>query len=91
MNLQKNQIIGYVSIKCAGEEIAKVNIINKDEIKRSTSLYIGEIFRSIVTSAWFIAIVVAFFIILVLLIIMNIISNKRRLARLKRVKRIKKL
>lgn len=89
--LQKNQILGYVSIKCAGEEIAKVNIINKDEIKRSTSLYIGEIFRSIVTSAWFIAIVVAFFIILVLLIIMNIISNKRRLARLKRVKRIKKL
>lgn len=89
--IEKGQILGYVSIKCAGEEIAKVNLVNNYEVERSTGLYILEIVKSIFTSTWFIVIIVCLFVILALLIAANIVSNKRRRARLKRVKKIKKL
>lgn len=89
--LEKGQVLGYVSYKCAGEEIAKVNLVNNSEIKRSTGLYVLEIFKNIVTSLWFIIIIVAVFMILIALIIINIINNQRRRKRLKRVKKIRKL
>lgn len=89
--IEKGQILGYVSIKCAGEEIAKVNLVSNYEVKRSTWLYIGKIAENIFTSTWFIVIAVCAGFILVMLIIVNIISNKRRRARLKRVRKIKKL
>ena len=89
--LDKGQVLGYVSIKCAGEEIAKVNLVNNYEVKRSTWLYIGRIFKNIFTSAWFIVIAVFIILIFILLIAMNVIANKRKRARLKRVKKIKKL
>lgn len=89
--LEKGQILGYVSIKCAGEEIAKVNLVNNYEVKRSTWLFIGRIAENIFTSTWFIVIAVCLVLILILLIAVNVVSNKRRRARLKRVKKIKKL
>lgn len=89
--IEKGQILGYVSIKCAGKEIAKVNLVNNYEVKRSTWLYICKIAKDIFTSPWFIVILVFFILILISLISVNIISNKRKRARLKRVKRIKKL
>ncbi|MGN0174277.1 MAG: D-alanyl-D-alanine carboxypeptidase family protein [Acutalibacteraceae bacterium] len=86
--IEKGQILGYVSIKCAGQEIAKVNLVNNEKIDRSILLYILEIGKNIITSTWFIVIVLSFVLILIALIIMNVIKNKRRR---KRVKRIRKL
>lgn len=89
--VEKGQVLGYVSIKCAGQEIAKVNLVNHDKIERSTWLFILEIGKNIVTSGWFIAFVVILVLIILCLAIAIIISNKRRIKRLKRVRKIKKL
>ncbi|MBQ5590976.1 MAG: D-alanyl-D-alanine carboxypeptidase [Clostridia bacterium] len=89
--VKKGQVLGYVSIKCAGEEIAKVNLVNNYEIKRSGWLFTLEIIKRIFTSTIFVIIFVFFLIIAAILITLNIISNKRRRARLKRAKKIKRL
>lgn len=89
--IEKGQILGYVSIKCAGNEIAKVNLVNNYAVKRSFWLYTVQIAKDIFASTWFIVIAVFLVLILIALICVNIISNKRKRARLKRVKKIKKL
>jgi len=89
--VKKGQVFGYVSIKCAGQETAKVNLVSNYDVDRNFGLLVLEILKGIVTSTWFIVIAVCFVIILTILITLNIISNKRKRARLKRVRKIKKL
>ncbi len=89
--VKKGQVLGYVSIKCAGSEIAKVNLVNKGKINRSVWLFVLEIGKNIITSPFFILIAVAFVLIVILLIIFGTINRNRRRKRLKRVRKIKKI
>ena len=89
--VKTGQIFGYVSIKCAGNEIAKVNLVSNYDVKRNFGLFIVEILKGIVTSTWFIVIALMFVIVLTVLITLNVISNKRKRARLKRVRKIKRM
>ncbi len=89
--VKTGQVLGYVSIKCAGQEIAKVNLVSNYDIDRNFGLYILEIGKNLVTSTWFLVIIICLAIVLGVLISLNIASNKRKRARLRRVRKIKKL
>ncbi len=89
--VEKGQVLGYVSIKCAGSEIAKVNLVNKEKINRSLWLYILKIGKNIITSPFFLILLAAFVLIVILLIIFGTISRSRRRKRLKRVRKIKRM
>ncbi len=89
--VKQGQVFGYVSIKCAGDEVAKVNLVSNYDVDRNFGLLVLAILKGIVTSTWFIVIAVCLVIILGILITLNVISNKRKRARLKRVRKIKKL
>lgn len=89
--VEKGQILGYVSIKCAGEEIAKVNLVCNEKIERSTWLFTLEIIKSILTSKVFIIILVAFILLVIAIIILAAINRNNRRKRLKRVRKIRKI
>lgn len=89
--VEKGQILGYVSIKCAGEEIAKVNLVCNEKIKRSAWLFTVEILKNILTSKVFIIILVAFILLVIAIIILAAINRNNRRKRLKRVRKIRKI
>ena len=89
--VEKGQILGYVSIKCAGSEIAKVNLVNKEKINRSTWLFITKIFKDFLALPFFLVLLAAFVIIVILLIVFGNVKRSRRRKKLKRVRKIKKM
>ena len=89
--VKEGQVFGYVSIKCAGQEISKVNLVSNYDIDRNYGLYILEIGKNLVTSTWFLVIIICLAVVLSVLVALNIASNKRKRARLKRVRKIKKI
>lgn len=88
--IKKGQVLGYARFVCAGQEIAKVNLVAGEDIDRNFLLLMKETATSIFDSTIFKVLCAVLIALLLSVIVVNIIHNKRKRASIKRVTRIKK-
>lgn len=81
--VNKGQVIGTASLRLAGEEIGKINLISGEEIARSQFLYLGKIISK--GWVWFLLVVAILALLIGAYFVMGVIHNRRR----RRMKQIK--
>lgn len=86
--VEKGQVLGYVSIKCAGKEIAKVNLVSNTEIKDSLGLQILQITKNIFSNVLFILLFVVILCVAIALIVIVAIHNKNKRKRLSKIRKM---
>lgn len=88
--IKKGQVLGYARVMCAGQEVARVNLVAGENVERSYLMLIKETAVSIFSSNIFRLLLCLLGVMLILAVIVNIIHNKRKRRRYKRVNRIRK-
>lgn len=76
--ITKGDVLGYAVVKCAGEELGRVNLVAAASLERSNVLYVFSKIKAFFSHPLFLLAVIALFILLIIAIVINIIHNKRR-------------
>lgn len=75
----KGDVLGVASIKYAGEEIVRVDLVASFDVERSHAKFIGDSILAVVTSKLFLALVaLAVFVVLPLLVVFFVVLPSRR-------------
>ena len=78
--IKKGDVCGYVEVRLAGEVVGTTDLVSSEDVSRNEFLYIGQLFKDILTSIWIklaVVLLLLFALIYVLLVIRQEVNSQR--------------
>lgn len=88
--VKKGQKVGTATLSYAGQKLTTINLIAGESVERSELLHTTDMFKSILTSVWFLVIVGIIVFLVIVYIVLAMIYNRKK-KKLRKVKKYRKM